>query len=54
MTVTEPYNSILATRAMIDHSDWAFTAGNEAVSNLCRQATDIEGPTYTSLNLLIG
>jgi tubulin alpha len=52
--VAKPYNSILATHAMIDHSDCAFMVDNEALYNLWRRALDIERPTYTSLNRLIG
>jgi tubulin alpha len=52
--VVEAYNSILATHAMIDHSDCAFMVDNEALPDLCRRALDIERPTYTNLNRLIG
>ena len=52
--VVEPYNSVLATHAMIDHSDCAFMVDNEALYNICRNALDIERPTYTNLNRLIG
>ncbi|EAX95926.1 alpha-tubulin 1, putative [Trichomonas vaginalis G3] len=52
--IVEPYNSILATHSMIDHSDCAFMVDNEALYDLCRRALDIERPTYTNLNRLIG
>ena len=52
--VVEPYNSVLATHAMIDHSDCAFMVDNEALYDICRNALDIERPTYTNLNRLIG
>jgi tubulin alpha len=39
---------------MIDHSDCAFMVDNEALYDLCRPALDIERPTYTNLNRLIG
>jgi tubulin alpha len=52
--VVEPYNSILATHAMIDNSDCAFMVDNEALNDLCRRAVDIERPTSTNLNRLIG
>jgi tubulin alpha len=52
--VVEPYNSILATQAMIDHSDCAFMVHTDALYDLCRRALDIERPAYTNLNRLIG
>jgi tubulin alpha len=39
---------------MIDHADCAFMVDNEARYDLCRRALDIERPTYTNLNRLIG
>jgi tubulin alpha len=44
--VVEPYNSILATHAMIDQSDCAFMVDNEALYDRCRRALEIERPTY--------
>jgi tubulin alpha len=51
--VVGPYNSILATHAMIDHSDYAFMVDNKALYDRCRRALGIERPTYTNLNRLI-
>jgi tubulin alpha len=38
----------------IDHSDCRFTVDNEALYDLCRRALDIDRPTYTNLNRVIG
>ena len=53
-TVVEPYNSILTTHTTLEHSDCAFMVDNEAIYDICRRNLDIERPTYTNLNRLIG
>lgn len=50
----EPYNSILTTHTTLEHSDCAFMLDNEAIYDICRRNLDIERPTYTNLNRLIG
>ncbi|XP_037679403.1 tubulin alpha-3 chain-like [Choloepus didactylus] len=52
--VVEPYNSILTTHTTLEHSDCAFMVGNEAIYDICHRNLDIERPTYTNLNRLIG
>ncbi|XP_041361944.1 tubulin alpha-1 chain-like [Gigantopelta aegis] len=52
--VMEPYNSVLTTYATMEHSDCAFMVDNEAIYDICRRNLDIERPTYTNLNRLIG
>lgn len=52
--VVEPYNSVLSTHAMIEHSDCAFMVDNQALYDICQRALDVERPTYTNLNRLIG
>ena len=52
--VVEPYNSILTTHTTLEHSDCAFMVDNEAIYDICRRNMDIERPTYTNLNRLIG
>ncbi|GFQ78529.1 tubulin alpha chain [Trichonephila clavata] len=52
--VVEPYNSILTTHTTLEHSDCAFMVDNEAIFDLCTRNLDIERPTYTNLNRLIG
>nr|CAD7424936.1 unnamed protein product [Timema monikensis] len=50
----EPYNSILTTHTTLEHSDCAFMCFNEAIYDICRGNLDIERPTYTNLDRLIG
>ncbi|XP_068020540.1 tubulin alpha chain-like [Melanerpes formicivorus] len=52
--VVEPYNSILTTHATLEHSDCSFMVDNEAIYDICNRNLDIEHPTYTNLNRLIG
>ncbi|XP_044739384.1 tubulin alpha-8 chain-like [Chrysoperla carnea] len=52
--VVEPYNSVLATHSTLEHADCTFIADNEAIYDICRRCLNIERPTYTNLNRLIG
>nr|CAD7403329.1 unnamed protein product [Timema cristinae] len=52
--VVGPYNSILTTHTTLEHSDCAFMCDNEAIYDICRRNLDIERPTYTNLDRLIG
>ena len=52
--MVEPYNSVLTTHTTLEHSDCAFMVDNEAIYDICRRNLDIERPTYTNLNRLIG
>jgi len=51
--VVEPYNAVLCSHAMMEHSDVAFMVDNEAMYDICRRNLDIERPTYTNLNRLV-
>ena len=50
--VVEPYNSVLSTHALLEHTDVTFALDNEALYDVCRRNLDIERPTYTNLNRL--
>ncbi|KAI8482147.1 Tubulin alpha-1A chain [Branchiostoma belcheri] len=52
--VVEPYNSILSTHTTLEHSDCSFMVDNEALYDICRRNLDVERPTYTNLNRIIG
>ncbi|CAA3026719.1 alpha-tubulin [Olea europaea subsp. europaea] len=51
--VVEPYNSILSTHSLLEHTDVALLLDNETIYDICRKSLDIERPTYTNLNRLI-
>jgi len=52
-SVVEPYNSVLSTHALLEHTDVSFLLDNEALFNIARKSLDIERPNYTNLNRLI-
>ena len=43
--VVEPYNSVLSTHSLSEHTDVAVMLDNEAVYDICRRNLDIEGST---------
>jgi tubulin alpha len=51
--VVEPYNSVLATHSLLEHTDVAIVLDNEAIYEICQKSLNIERPTYTNLNRLI-
>eukprot|EP01098_Paradermamoeba_levis_P005697 TRINITY_DN2392_c0_g1_i2.p1 TRINITY_DN2392_c0_g1~~TRINITY_DN2392_c0_g1_i2.p1 ORF type:complete len:478 (-),score=204.33 TRINITY_DN2392_c0_g1_i2:157-1527(-) len=52
-SVVEPYNSVLSTHSMLEHTDVAFLLDNEAIYDICKRQLGIERPTYTNLNRLM-
>ena len=52
--VVEPYNAVLTTHTSLEHSDVAFLVDNEAIYDICARYLDVDRPTYTNLNRLIG
>ncbi|KAF2294314.1 hypothetical protein GH714_009186 [Hevea brasiliensis] len=52
-SVVEPYNSVLSTHSLLEHTDVAVLLDNEAIYDICRRSLDIERPTYTNLNRLV-
>ena len=52
--VVEPYNSILATHATLEHSDCSFMFDNEAIYDICRNNLSVEQPSYLNLNRILG
>jgi tubulin alpha len=51
--VVEPYNAVLSTHTLLEHTDCTFMMDNEAIYDICRRNLDVERPTYTNLNRLI-
>jgi tubulin alpha len=52
-TVVEPYNSVLSTHSLLEHTDVAVMLDNEAIYDICKQSLDVERPKYDNLNRLI-
>jgi len=51
--VVEPYNSVLSTHSLLEHTDVSVMLDNEAIYDICRRSLGLEKPTYTNLNRLI-
>jgi len=51
--VVEPYNSVLSTHALLEHTDVAVILDNEAIYDICKKNLDIERPSYNNLNRLV-
>ena len=51
--VVEPYNCVLSTHALLEHTDVAVMLDNEAIYDICRRSLDIQSPSYTNLNRLV-
>jgi len=49
-SVVEPYNTVLATHTLLEHTDCAFVLDNEAIYDICKRNLDIERPSYHNLN----
>ena len=52
-SVVEPYNSVLSTHSLLEHTDVAIMLDNEAIYDICKRSLDIDRPTYTNLNRVI-
>jgi tubulin alpha len=51
--IVEPYNSILSTHCLLEHTEATVLFDNEAIYDICKNNLNIERPTYTNLNRLI-
>ncbi|CAK4820269.1 unnamed protein product [Aphanomyces euteiches] len=49
----EPYNAVLVTHSLLEHTDVAFLLDNEAIYGICQRSLNIDRPTHTNLNRLI-
>jgi len=52
-SVVEPYNALLCTHWLVDHTDVSVIVDNEAMYEICQKQLDIEHPSYDTLNRLI-
>ncbi|GLJ30616.1 hypothetical protein SUGI_0606250 [Cryptomeria japonica] len=51
--VVEPYNSVLSTHSLLEHTDVAVLLDNEAIYDICKRCLNIERPSYQNLNRLV-
>ncbi|XP_025094504.1 tubulin alpha-8 chain-like [Pomacea canaliculata] len=52
-SVVEPYNAVLATHSLLEHSDCSFLLDNQAIFQLCKTKLDVDRPSYSNLNRLV-
>jgi len=51
--IVEPYNGLLSTHWLLDHTDVSLVLDNEALYGLCKKKLDIKKPSYDHLNRVI-
>jgi tubulin alpha len=51
--VVEPYNALLSTHWLLDHTEVSLLLDNEAIYGICQKKLDIKRPSYSNLNRLI-
>jgi len=52
-SVVEPYNSLLTTHWLLDHTEVSLVLDNEAMYEICQKRLDLARPSYANLNRLI-
>merc|ERR1711979_120181 len=51
--IVEPYNGLLSTHWLLDHTDVSLVLDNEAIYDICQNKLDIKKPNYGHLNRII-
>lgn len=51
--IVEPYNALLATHWLLDHTELSLVMDNEALYGICQKELGIVRPTYSNVNRLI-
>jgi len=51
--IVEPYNGLLSTHWLLDHTDVSLVLDNEALYQICQSSLDIKKPSYDNLNRII-
>jgi len=51
--IVEPYNGLLSTHWLLDHTDVSLVLDNEAIYHICQKKLDIKKPSYENLNRII-
>jgi len=52
--IVEPYNAMLSTHWLLDHTEVSILLDNEAIYGICQKQLDIDRPSYAELNRIIG
>merc|ERR1719334_1960732 len=51
--VVEPYNALLTTHWLLDHTEISMLIDNEAMYEMCQRKLDIRRPSYGTINRLV-
>jgi len=51
--IVEPYNTVLSTHALLEHTDVDIILDNEAIYDITKRSLGLQRPTYANLNRLI-
>jgi len=51
--IVEPYNGLLSTHWLLDHTDVSLVLDNEALYEICQKKLDIKKPSYANLNRIV-
>jgi len=51
--IVEPYNAMLSTHWLLDHTEVSVLLDNEAIYAICQKQLDIPRPSYAQLNIII-
>merc|ERR1712051_814379 len=51
--IVEPYNGLLSTHWLLDHTNVSLVLDNEAIYGICQKKLDIKKPSYEHLNRVI-
>ena len=52
-SATSAYNTLFATKSILDFADTSLVYDNEALTRLCKNHSKILNPTYSDMNKLI-
>merc|ERR1719150_3425583 len=51
--IVEPYNAMLSTHWLLDHTEVSILLDNEAIYGICQKQLDLDRPSYSDLNMII-
>jgi len=51
--IVEPYNAMLSTHWLLDHTEVSVVLDNEAIYSICQKQLDLDRPSYKDLNIII-
>jgi tubulin alpha len=51
--IVEPYNGLLSTHWLLDHTDVSLVLDNEALYEICQKRLGVKSPNYSHLNVVI-